>query len=70
MDLKTLTIKKFHDGLLAKKFSALEVAQAFLAEIKKKDEEIGAYLSVAEVSAVEEAGDRSIENFRALRGQL
>ncbi len=50
-----LTIKKFHDGLLAKKFSALEVAQAYFARIKEKDSEIGAYLSLAEESALRAA---------------
>ena len=54
--LRDLTIKKFHDGLLAKKFSALEIAQAYFAEIKEKDGKIGAYLSLAEESALREAG--------------
>ena len=53
--LHDLTIKKFHDGLLAKKFSALEITQAYFARIKEKDEEIGAYLSLAEESALREA---------------
>ncbi len=50
-----LTIKKFHDGLLAKDFSAREVAEAYFARIKKSDARIGAYLSTAEPSALEEA---------------
>ena len=53
--LHDLTIKKFHDGLLAKKFSALEVAQAYFARIKEKDKKIGAYLSLAEESALRAA---------------
>jgi aspartyl-tRNA(Asn)/glutamyl-tRNA(Gln) amidotransferase subunit A len=53
--LHDLTIKKFHDGLLAKKFSALEITQAYFARIKEKDKEIGAYLSLAEESALREA---------------
>ena len=53
--LHDLTIKKFHDGLLAKKFSALEIAQAYFARIKEKDGEIGSYLSLAEESAIREA---------------
>jgi len=53
--LRDLTIKKFHDGLLEKKFSALEVTEAYLAHIKSKDGEIGAYLSCAEVSARKQA---------------
>lgn len=53
--LHDLTIKKFHDGLLAKKFSALEVTQAYFARIKEKDKDIDAYLSLAEESAIREA---------------
>jgi aspartyl-tRNA(Asn)/glutamyl-tRNA(Gln) amidotransferase subunit A len=53
--LRDLTIKKFHEGLLAKKFSALEIAQAFFAHIKDHDREIGAYLSTAEPTALREA---------------
>ncbi|MBI4085677.1 MAG: Asp-tRNA(Asn)/Glu-tRNA(Gln) amidotransferase subunit GatA [Candidatus Liptonbacteria bacterium] len=55
MSLNTLTIKKFHDGLLAKKFSALEVAQTFFANIKEHDPEIGAYLNLNEENAMREA---------------
>jgi aspartyl-tRNA(Asn)/glutamyl-tRNA(Gln) amidotransferase subunit A len=53
--LHDLTIKRFHDGLLNKEFSALEVAQAYFDRIKKSDKEIGAYLSIAEESATREA---------------
>jgi aspartyl-tRNA(Asn)/glutamyl-tRNA(Gln) amidotransferase subunit A len=53
--LHDLTIKKFHDGLLNKEFSALEVTQAYFRRIKEHDGEIGAYLSLAEESATREA---------------
>jgi aspartyl-tRNA(Asn)/glutamyl-tRNA(Gln) amidotransferase subunit A len=53
--LHNLTIKRFHEGLLDKKFSALEVTQEYFARIKEKDPEIGAYLSLAEESAAREA---------------
>jgi aspartyl-tRNA(Asn)/glutamyl-tRNA(Gln) amidotransferase subunit A len=53
--LHELTIKKFHEGLLDKKFSALEVTQAYFERIKSHDKEIGAYLSLAEESAAREA---------------
>jgi aspartyl-tRNA(Asn)/glutamyl-tRNA(Gln) amidotransferase subunit A len=53
--LHELTIKKFHDGLLNKEFSALEATQAYFRRIKEKDPEIGAYLSLAEESATREA---------------
>ncbi len=35
--LQDLTIKKFHEGLINKKFSALEIAQAFFGHIKETD---------------------------------
>jgi aspartyl-tRNA(Asn)/glutamyl-tRNA(Gln) amidotransferase subunit A len=50
-----LTIKKFHEGLLNKEFSALEVTQAYFRRIKEHDGEIGAYLSLAEESATRDA---------------
>ncbi len=53
--LHELTIKKVHDGLLKKKFSAAEVARAFFARIKEHDHAIGAYLSLAEESALAQA---------------
>lgn len=53
--LRNLTIKSFHDGLLEKKFSALEIAQASFAHIKERDGEIGAFLSLAEESAIRDA---------------
>ena len=55
MPLHELTIKKFHDGLLNKEFSALEVTQAYFRRIKEHDKEIGAYLSLAEESATRDA---------------
>ena len=53
--LRDLTIKKMHDGLLNKEFSALEIAQAEFKHIKEHNPEINAYLSTAEESAVREA---------------
>ncbi len=53
--LRDLTIKKFHDGLLNKEFSALEITQAYFKQIKKEDKKIGAYLSLAEESALRQA---------------
>ncbi len=55
LSLHELTIKRFHEGLVAKKFSALEIAQAYFGRIKDKDKSIGAYLSLAEESALREA---------------
>ncbi len=53
--IETLTIKKFHDGLVNKKFSATEITKEYFAHIKKADKEIGAYLSLNEENAIKEA---------------
>jgi aspartyl-tRNA(Asn)/glutamyl-tRNA(Gln) amidotransferase subunit A len=57
MDLKKLTIATFAQKLRKKEFSAAEVTRAYLDEIKKHDEKIGAYLSVDEERAIEKAGE-------------
>jgi len=46
IDLKSLTIKEARKKLDEKIFSAVELAQAYLAEIKKKNKELNAYLEV------------------------
>ncbi|MGC9598800.1 MAG: Asp-tRNA(Asn)/Glu-tRNA(Gln) amidotransferase subunit GatA [Minisyncoccia bacterium] len=71
--LRDLTIKKFHEGLLNKEFSALEITQAYLKQIKERDKKIGAYLSLAEESALRQAEAADIalaknEEFGALAG--
>ena len=71
--LQDLTIKTFHDGLLNKKFSALEIAQDCFARIKKNDPKINAFLSTAEETALRqaEAVDLAVakdENVGALAG--
>ena len=53
--LHNLTIESFHEGLVNKKFTALEVAQAYFVHIKTKDSEIGAYLTLHEDEALREA---------------
>ena len=55
MHLHDLTIKKFHQGLLNKEFSALEITQAFFDWVEKKDSEIGAYLKLSKDLAVKQA---------------
>ena len=45
-ELTDLTIKEVHQGLIDKKFSALELTRAFLKKIKKLNPKIFAYLSV------------------------
>ncbi len=46
MNLKDLTIKEARRALDAKEFSAVELAQAYLDEIKKKNKELNAYLEI------------------------
>lgn len=53
--LRNLTIKSFHEGLVAKKFSALEIAQAFFKHIEEADKRIGAYLSLNQEGAIKTA---------------
>jgi len=55
MFLNNLTIKKFHQGLVDKEFSAFETAKAFFDFIKERDGEIGAYLSLFENAALAQA---------------
>ncbi len=46
MHLHDLTIKKVHEGLLKKEFSAFEITKEFFDYIAYKDKETGAYLSL------------------------
>lgn len=48
IDLKNLTIEKARKALDNKEFSAVELASAYLDEIKKKNTELNAYLEVFE----------------------
>ena len=55
MDLNNLTIKKFHDGLLKKEFSAAEITESFFDSIKEKDKETKSYLSLRKEEALNQA---------------
>lgn len=55
MDLSRLTILSARKALDAKEFTSLELTDAYLAEIEKRDPEIHAYLEVWKESAREEA---------------
>jgi aspartyl-tRNA(Asn)/glutamyl-tRNA(Gln) amidotransferase subunit A len=46
IDLSTLTIKKAHDDMKSGKYSAVDLASTYLAEISKRNKEINAYLEV------------------------
>ena len=53
--LHDLTIKKFHEGLLNKEFSASEIAQAYFEHIEEHDREIHAYLTILKNEALAQA---------------
>lgn len=59
--LHNLTIKKFHDGLLNKEFSAAEIVKDYFDRIEKRDPEIGAYLSLAKDEAFLQADNADIK---------
>src|SRR3989344_5909932 len=54
-NLHNLTIKKFHEGLLKKEFSAFDIVKESFDYIKEKDVEIGAFLSLAHDEALKQA---------------
>lgn len=70
IDLKTLTIAQAHDSLLKKEYSAVELAEAYLAEIEKRNKELNAYLEVFDdVREQAEAADRTIKNLKVSKSQ-
>jgi aspartyl-tRNA(Asn)/glutamyl-tRNA(Gln) amidotransferase subunit A len=46
IDLKNLTIKKVHESFIKGEYTALDLASAYLLEIKNKNKDINAYLEV------------------------
>src|SRR3990167_450918 len=61
MELKNLTIKKFHEGLINKQFSAFEITKAFFDYIEKKDSEIDAYLRLTKDLAFSQANKTDVD---------
>ncbi len=55
MDLIDLTITQLHDGFKKNKFTSVQVTKAYLEQIKKNDNDIGAYLAVTEDFALNQA---------------
>lgn len=55
MHLHDLTIRKFHEGLEKKEFSAFDVTKTYFDYIKDRDQEVGAYLSLNEEYALKQA---------------
>jgi len=64
MNLNQLTIKQAHKGLKNKEFSAVELTEAVLSQIKSRHKEIHAYLTVTEELALAQAKriDKRIKN--------
>jgi aspartyl-tRNA(Asn)/glutamyl-tRNA(Gln) amidotransferase subunit A len=61
IDTKNLTIRRAHDDLISGKYTAVELAQVYLDNIKKLDQEIHAYLEVfADVIKQAEEADNLI----------
>ncbi len=55
MNLHSLTIKQAHEGLSKKEFSSVELTEAVLAQIEKKDGDIHAYLKTSREPAMAQA---------------
>ncbi|MEK7065246.1 MAG: amidase, partial [Patescibacteria group bacterium] len=55
MKLNELTIQQAHDGLKKGDFTSVELTEACLKQIKKRNPEINAFISVFEEQALEEA---------------
>jgi aspartyl-tRNA(Asn)/glutamyl-tRNA(Gln) amidotransferase subunit A len=55
MKLNELTIKQAHDGLVVKKFTSVELTEACLAQIKKLDKKLNAFITVKGKEALEQA---------------
>lgn len=55
MELKNLNINKIRDGLLGKVFSAVEVTQSYLDQIKNLDSKVKAFITITEDVALEQA---------------
>ncbi len=64
MNLNQLTITQAHQGLKNREFSAVELTETILREIKKQDKETHAYLEVTEELALTQAQkiDKKIKN--------
>ncbi|MDP2664748.1 MAG: Asp-tRNA(Asn)/Glu-tRNA(Gln) amidotransferase subunit GatA [bacterium] len=55
MELETLTIEQVQKGLLKREFSALDLAESSLENIRNKDEKLHAFLEVTEDLALQQA---------------
>ena len=60
IDLKNITIKIAHDALIKGEYSAVDLAKAYLQQIKKTDKDIHAYLEVYS-DVIEQAKEADIK---------
>jgi aspartyl-tRNA(Asn)/glutamyl-tRNA(Gln) amidotransferase subunit A len=68
IDLKNLTIEKAHAAMVAGDFSAVELAEAYLAEIKKKNADINAYREVfSDVIEQAKEADKAFKSGKATK---
>lgn len=67
MDLNKLTLKQACDGLRKKEFTSVELTKACLVQIKKRNKDTNAFITVCEDEAIAEAklADEMIENGKA-----
>jgi len=66
IDLKNLTIKKAHDSFVKGEYSAVDLASAYLEQIKKEDKNIHSYLEVfSDVIEQAKKADEKIKSGKA-----
>ncbi len=68
IDLTTLTIQKAHDSLLKGEVAVVELAEAYLLNIKERNSTINAYLEV--YSDIKEQAERAQQMFREGKATL
>ncbi len=59
--LHDLTIKRFHEGLVNKEFSAHEMAQEFFEYIEKRNKELNVFLSLSKRLALKQAEEADLK---------
>ncbi|HMB25936.1 MAG TPA: Asp-tRNA(Asn)/Glu-tRNA(Gln) amidotransferase subunit GatA [Patescibacteria group bacterium] len=64
MDFSDLTIKEIHQGLLKKDFSSRQLVESFLEVIRKKDDNLNAFITITDELALTEA-DRVDKKIKA-----
>jgi aspartyl-tRNA(Asn)/glutamyl-tRNA(Gln) amidotransferase subunit A len=61
MDLTSLTIKQAHEGLKNGDFTSVDLTKVYLKNIKEKDKEINAFISVTEDLALRQAEEADVK---------